>query len=147
MNLKNLKLLAVFVSIGAAIGLAVPAMAQGAIPETPAVTDLRSALVWIIAGGASVVASIIIDRINAFDSLDTGLRMAAVFGISLVLTTLSRLALQFVPAEVFAVVDVYFKDWLPYILGVSAIFATKAVRTGFTKAKTLTKLGSDPFQS
>lgn len=146
--LKSLRLLIIFIACGSAVGLAVPAFAQAVEPGAfSSVTDTRSALNAIIAGGASVLASLIIDRVNAFSTLDTGLRMFAVLIFSLVLTTISRLLLQFVPAEVFAAVDVYFRDWLPYIFGASAIFATKSITTGLAKAKTLVALGKSPFNS
>ncbi len=142
----KLKALVFVVAVCSGVGLGVVhamSAAQGAAP----VTDIRSALLWIIAGGASIVGSWVVDRVKAFDGLDTGLRMGAVLAFSLVLTTVARLLVQFVPAEVFTFVDIYFKDWLPYITGALAMFATKAVRTGFAKAKTLTAIGTSPYSS
>jgi hypothetical protein len=144
---KKLKLLALFVGIGAFVGAAVPAMAQ-TIPVDPSqIKDLQGAFTWIITGGAMFFASMIVDRVKAFDSLDTGLRMGAVAALAIVLTWISRVVLQFVPPAWFAALDPFFKDALPYIFSVASIFAAKSIRSGFAKAQTLTKIGQSPFNS
>lgn len=135
-------LVTVFTAIATALVLTSSvALAQG--PQPPPlemITDTRSALAWIIAGGAGVLASFLLDRFYWFETLDSGLKIL-VAGISaIVLVWVSRAALQYIPPAWFDFADVYFKDALPYILGALAVYAAKALRSGVSKSRAIARV-------
>jgi hypothetical protein len=130
------------------------AYAQGdTVPTTDVSTivGLQSLLSWVVLGGAGLLASWLVDRALLFHSLDTGLRMVAVAGLSIVFATIARVALTLVPADVFSAIDVYFKDWLPYLLpflwSLSVTFATKSISNGVAKSKALKAFSADAMAS
>ncbi len=81
------------------------------------VSDLQSLIIYIISGGASVVASRALEQFDWFKSLTPNGRMVSVFGVSAVLALMAVFVQSIVAHNPFIndAVDPYVKALLPII--------------------------------
>lgn len=94
---------------------------------------LNEFLVWLASsGGASAVASWILERIPQYTALQSAIKQWVYFASCVVLTLASYLTLTYVPAEILSQIAPYF-----YMIGV--IFASVFLGTGFHRIDRLQK--------
>jgi len=81
------------------------------------VSDLTSLLIYIISGGASVVASRVLEQFDWFKSLTPNGRMVSVFGVSAVLALVAVYVQSITARNPFIndAVDPYVKALLPIL--------------------------------
>lgn len=81
------------------------------------VSDLSSLIIYIISGGASVIASRVLEQFGWFKNLSSNGRMVSVFGVSAVLALVAVFAQSVIARNPFIneAVDPYVKALLPII--------------------------------
>lgn len=95
------------------------------------VSDLASLLIYVISGGASVVASRVLEQFDWFKSLTPNGRMVSVFGVSAVLAVVA-VAVQSVVAK-----NPFINDAVdPYVRALLPIVNILAAQIGHGMAKT-----------
>jgi len=90
--------------------LALPVMAQGLEQEAPVVPSLVEVLAMLAQGlGTGAILAFLFENFGWFQRLEGQAKWWFVFGVSIVLPLLAQVALQFVPADVWAMLEPYWK--------------------------------------
>jgi len=92
------------------LAVALPVMAQGLEQEAPVVPSLVEVLAMLAQGlGTGAILAFLFENFGWFQRLEGQAKWWFVFGVSIVLPLLAQVALQFVPAEVWAMLEPYWK--------------------------------------
>lgn len=92
--------------------------------------NLVAFITWIVySGGALIAASWLLDKIPAFENLKAGVKKTVNQIVSVVLALGCYAVLKYVPAEVFAAID----PWFKIVVGVLVAYAGQQVVHRLTK--------------
>ena len=92
------------------LAVALPVMAQGLEQEAPVVPSLVEVLAMLAQGlGTGAILAFLFENFGWFQRLEGQAKWWFVFGVSIVLPLLAQVALQFAPAEVWAMLEPYWK--------------------------------------
>lgn len=105
-----MKRMGLFLLVVAALLLSAgPVLAQDETP--PVVQPLQTTLDLLAQGiGVGFVIAFLAEKVKAFQALQPGQKSAVILGVSVGLPVVARLALQFIPPNVWSVVEPYWQS-------------------------------------